>query len=163
MLQQSGFSGFHSISHLRQARCLDVPVERGVYVVVRDTDAPPGFLARSVGGWYRHQDPSVAADVLKEKWVDGAPVLYIGRARGPGVRSLLQQRVKRYIRFGQGKAVGHWGGRFVWQLRDHVALQVAWRPTPDEDPEVTEAALLGGFFLRYQRLPFANLRQEHAE
>jgi hypothetical protein len=130
---------------------------------LRDTEAPPEFLTRSVGGWFRQQDPSVDVDVLKEKWVEGAPVIYIGRARGPGVRSLLQQRVKRYIRFGQGKAVGHAGGRFIWQLRDHVALQVAWLPTPEKDPAITEAALLDEFVLRYGRLPFANLRQEDEE
>ena len=46
MLREIGFRGFHSVSHLGQTRCLDVPVERGLYVVVRDTDAPPEFLAR---------------------------------------------------------------------------------------------------------------------
>ena len=163
MLREAGFRGFRSVSHLQRTRCLDVPVERGVYAVVRDTEVPPEFLARSVGGWFRHQDPSVDVDVLKEKWIEGAPVIYIGRARGPGVRALLQQRVKRYVRFGQGKVVAHWGGRFIWQLRDHVALQIAWLPTPDEDPATREAALLDEFVLRYRRLPFANLRLESEE
>ncbi len=163
MLRERGFTGFHSVSHLQRTRCLDVPVERGVYVVVRDTAAPPEFLAQSVGGRYRQKDPSVAVEVLKERWVEAARVLYIGRARGPGVRSLLQQRVKRYLRFGQGKAVGHWGGRYIWQLLDHVALQIAWLSTPDEDPAAVEAALLDGFSLCYRRLPFANLPEENAE
>jgi hypothetical protein len=163
MLRDLGFGGFRSVSHLRQTRCLEVPVERGVYVVARDTTAPPEFLARSVGGWFRQQDPSVAVEVLKEKWVEGAQVLYLGRARGPGVRSLLQQRVKRHIRFGQGKAVGHAGGRYIWQMRDHLALQVAWLPTPDQDPAGLESELLAGFLLAYGRVPFANLRAEEEE
>lgn len=162
-LRESGFEGFRSVSHLRQSTCLEVPVARGVYVVVRDTDAPPEFLARSVGGWYRHVDPSVAVDQLEEKWVDGALVLYVGQAPGPGVRSLLQQRVKRDIRFGQGKAIAHSGGPTLWQLRDHLALQFAWRPTPDDDPALTEAELIGAFRARYGRLPFANLRDEKPE
>jgi hypothetical protein len=164
LLEDLGFRGFRSVSHLQRTRCLDVPVERGVYVVVRDTDLPPEFMTRSVGGWYRQKDPSVPVDELAASWVEGAQVLYLGRARGPGVRSLLQQRVKRYIRFGQGKAIAHWGGRFIWQLRDHVALELAWRvANADEDPARIEASLLDEFVLRYGRLPFANLRQEDGQ
>ena len=88
----------------------------------------------------------------------GAQVLYLGRACGPGVRSLLRQRVKRYLRFGHGRVVGHWGGRFVWQLRDHGTLRVAWKPTGDEDPALVEARLQARFREHYGMLPFANLR-----
>ena len=161
LLRETGFRGFHSVSHLQRTRCLEVPVERGVYAVVRDTELPPEFMERSVGGWYRQKDPSVAVNELVANWVEGARVLYLGRARGPGVRSLLQQRVKRYIRFGQGKAIAHWGGRFIWQLRDHAALEFAWRvATADEDPANIEATLLEAFKARHDRLPFANLREE---
>ncbi len=164
LLREMGFRGFHSVSHLQRTRCLDVPVERGVYAVARDTELPPEFMERSVGGWYRQQDPSAPLDELKANWVEGAQVLYFGLARGPGVRNLLQQRIKRYLRFGQGKVVAHTGGRSIWQLRDHVALRVAWRiATAGEDPANIEASLLEGFMARYQKLPFANLRQEEAE
>jgi len=164
LLREAGFGGFHSVSHLQRTRCLEVPVERGVYAVVRDTELPPEFMERSVGGWYRQKDPSVPVDDLVANWVEGAQVLYLGRARGPGVRSLLQQRVKRYIRFGQGKAIAHWDGRLIWQLRDHVALTLAWRvATAEEDPADIEATLLEAFKARHDRLPFANLREEHAE
>ena len=160
MLRDAGFRGFHAVSHLRRTSCLEVPAERGVYAVVRDTDAPPEFMARSVGGRFRQQDPTVAVDLLLEHWVEGASLLFLGNASGPGVRSLLQQRVKRCLRFGQGKVVGHWEGRFIWQLCDHAALRIAWRTTPDDDPAAVEGALLDGFELRYGRLPFANLRPE---
>lgn len=162
-LREAGFCGFHAVSHLHRTRCLEVPVERGLYAAVRDSDQPPQFMARSVGGRYRQQDPTVAVPVLEAAWVEGAQVLYLGRAAGPGVRSLLQQRVKRFLRFGQGKAVGHAGGRFVWQLCDHAAVRIAWKCTGDEDPAVAEAALLEGFTRRHGRLPFAHLRREEAE
>ena len=163
MLRGLGFRGFRSVSHLERTKCLELPVERGVYVVIRDSDEPPVFLACSVAGWFRRQDPSAAVDVLEGKWVAGARVLYFGRAGGPGVRARLQQRVKRYLRFGQGKAVGSAGGRFVWQLLDHQALQIAWLPTPDQDPAMVESGLLDGFHRRYGRLPFANLGTEAAQ
>jgi hypothetical protein len=159
-LREHGFAGFRSVATLRDSRCLEVPVERGVYIVVRDYDGPPEFLTRSVAPHFRGQDPTLPLEELNQQWVAGARVLYIGRASGPGVRSLLQQRVKRYIRFGQGRVVAHYGGRLIWQLRDHRSLLFAWLPTPDEDPAVVEARLQAAFVERYGALPFANLRQE---
>lgn len=159
----AGFEGFRSVGHLRRGGCDEVPAVRGVYTVLRDAPDPPAFLARSAGGWYRGHDPSVAIAELEARWVPGARTLYIGRARGPGVRSLLQQRVKRYMRFGAGKRVAHRGGRFIWQLRDHLGLVVAWMPTPGEDPADAEARLLNAFVAAHACLPFANLREENEE
>jgi len=159
-LREHGFEGFLSVATLRDSRCLEVPAERGVYMVVRDYDGPPEFLARSVAPVFRGQAPSLPLEALNQRWVAGALVLYIGRARGPGVRSLLQQRVKRYIRFGQGRVVSHYGGRLIWQLRDHRSLLFAWLPTPEEDPVAVEARLQAAFVERHGALPFANLRQE---
>ena len=162
-LREYGFRGFLSVTRLAESRCAEVPVERGVYIVVRDTLMPPKFLDQSVGGRFRQMDPTVPLDVLNARWVEGAVVLYIGRARGPGVRSLLQQRIKRYIRFGQGRVVAHYGGRFIWQLRDHRVLLLAWMPTPDEDPAVVETALQAAFVAKHGRPPFANLKLEDKE
>jgi hypothetical protein len=162
-LEREGFQGFRTVARLRESHCLEVPVARGVYVVVREASERPEFLARSVGGRFRGQDPTVPVETLEAKWVDGAAVLYVGRARGPGVRSLLRQRVKRMIRFGQGRVVGHRGGRYVWQLRDHAALRFAWYATGEDDPARVEAALLERFALRHGALPFANLRGEASE
>jgi hypothetical protein len=162
-LREMGFRGFFSVSRLRDSRCVEIPAERGVYIVIRDTLLPPKFMEQSVGGRFRQMDPTVPVDVLSEHWVGGTFVLFIGRARGPGVRALLQQRVKRYIRFGQGRVVAHYGGRFIWQLKDHRVLLLAWMPTPDEDPSVVEERLLSAFVERYGKPPFANLKIGDAE
>lgn len=162
-LRELGFHGFRSVARLRETRAAEVPVEPGVYIVVRDTPVAPAFLERSVGGRFRQQDPTVPVPELEARWVEGAIVLYIGRARGPGVRSLLQQRVKRYLRFGQGRVVAHVGGRYIWQLRDHHALHLAWMQTGEREPGAVEAELLSAFVARHGALPFANLRSEECE
>lgn len=159
-LREDGFEGFRRVGQLDEGGCEEVPVARGVYALVRDTLEAPEFLARSTAGWWRGQDPAIPIAELEAHWVDGSQLLYVGRAGGPGVRSLLQQRVKRYLRFGRGKRVAHWGGRLVWQLRDHAALRVAWRATAEEDPAAVEARLLAAFVETFGRLPFANLRGE---
>jgi hypothetical protein len=52
--------------------------------------------------------------------VPGAEVVYIGKADDAG------RRLKQFARFGAGEPVGHWGGRYIWQLADSSELLVAW-------------------------------------
>ena len=162
-LEAEGFEGFFTVGQLHAEGCKGLPNGPGVYAIVRESLDRPEFLTKSVGPIYRGKDPTRPVDELMQRWVPGAQVLYLGRARGPGVRSLLRQRVKRYLRFGHGRVVGHWGGRFVWQLHDHAALRVAWKSTGVEDPAQFEARLQARFSDHYGVLPFANLRQETEE
>jgi len=160
-LRAAGFEGFVPVRDLRRDDCRGVPRENGVYVLVRDSAAEPRFTPRGTGAFWRGQDPNVKPEALAEKWVPGAIVLYVGRAAGTGVRGRLQQRVKRWLRFGEGKNVAHWGGRYVWQLADAFSLPVAWKPCADAAAE--EAALLAAFEAKHGALPFANLRREAAD
>jgi hypothetical protein len=88
--------------------------------------------------------------------VDGALVLNIGKA-GPG-KATLRSRLKQYIRFGQGEAVGHRGGRYIWQLAHSDDLLVCWKVTPDDVPRTVEKMLIEEFETVYGRPPFANLK-----
>jgi hypothetical protein len=147
-LRRDGFDGFHNLLHLRATT---VPVSAGVYMVLRATAQRPGFLAASTGGRFKRRDPVVAVDVLERQWVDDAEVLYIGRAVN------LRSRLQDYRDFGLGRAVGHWGGRFIWQLDDAEDLSVCWRPCTGSATAET-ARLLAAFTDRYGRPPFANVR-----
>jgi hypothetical protein len=160
-LRAAGFEGFSSFADLDGSRCTEVPVARGVYVVLRTSEAPPRFMPSSSAPHWRGMNPSVAIEALTEKWVPGAIVLYIGEAGGSGVRGQLQQRIKRRLRFAKGASVGAWGGRYLWQLADARSLRFAWKPC--DDPKQEEAGLLAAFAARYGTLPFANLRMEQAE
>ncbi len=157
-LEHEGFEGFRTVAQLHAGGCMEIPNLRGIYAMVRESLEPPVFLPKSPAARFRDTDPTVPVDELKKLWVPGAQVLYFGRARGPGVRTLLRQRVKRYLRFGYGRHVAHWDGRAIWQLSDRSALRVAWMPTPDDDPARAEEEYEAGFERHYGALPFANLK-----
>ena len=157
-LQAMGFEGFVSVRDLRRDDCRALPRENGVYVLVREREGEPRFNLRGTAAFWRGQNPNVKVEELAEKWVPGALVMYVGRAAGTGVRGKLQQRVKRMLRFGEGKNVAHWGGRHVWQLADAYELKVAWKACKDAVRQ--EVAMLNAFAAKHDALPFANLRDE---
>ena len=94
--------------------------------------------------------PNVPVAELVANWVDGTLVVYIGKATS------LRKRISQYIRFGQGKPVGHWGGRYIWQLADASQLLFCWKEV-DGDPEAVETEMINAFRDCYGGRPFANL------
>lgn len=157
-LKRDGFAGGVTIRHLQDSRCRDLSMRQGVYVIVRDKQTPPTFLLTSVGGFFKGKNPTAPVDVLQSKWVTGTPVVYIGKAGGDVSRATLKSRLLQYMQFGQGKDIGHWGGRYIWQLDDNKDLTVWWKAT-DRDAEAVERELLDAFHARFGCLPFANLKR----
>lgn len=152
-IRNGGFGGFRAISELQtHLEVCGVPKEPGVYFVVRPGRTRPDFLSESTGGHFKRKDPTVEVGTLMQNWVEDAIVLYIGKT------STLKTRLKALCDFGQGKPVGHWGGRYIWQLRDSCELLVCWKVTPDAAPEFVESGLLREFVALYGKRPFANLR-----
>lgn len=128
---------------------ISAPASAGIYFVVDPTPDEPQYLDVNRGGRFKSKNPTVAVDVLESNWIDGAEVLYIGKSNN------LRRRINELRRFGLGEPVGHWGGRYLWQLKGAERLQVGWMLT-DEFAEV-EAELLHGFIDAFGALPFANL------
>lgn len=86
----------------------DVPPAAGVYVVFRANTDSPVFLARSGAGWFKDKDPSVGVEHLESAWLQGASVLYIGKASsGTTGRRGLRKRLDEYRRHGSGEPIGH--------------------------------------------------------
>ena len=155
-LKDHGFVGFRRIEDLRLGRATASPLP-GVYMICREHLGPVEFLESNRGGWFKGRDPSVPVDVLAAKWLDEAHVLYIGKAdAGRGGRRGIRTRLEEYLRFGRGEPVGHWGGRYLWQVAGADEFLVCWKPC--SSPSVEEARLLALFRSVYGALPFANLR-----
>ena len=90
--------------------------------------------------------------VLNGAWVTDSPVVYIGKA------DVANRRLKQFARFGVGEPVGHWGGRYIWQLADSADLLVAWHPISWGEPaREYEKRVLTRFAEIHGARPFANL------
>jgi hypothetical protein len=128
----------------------------GVYLVL-DPCGKPDFINPGVGGFFKGKDPNVSIEELNNNYVPDSLVVYIGKAGGPSSEATLHSRLSQYLRLGQGKNVGHWGGRLIWQLKSHRDLLFCWRSTPDDDPREVEKLLIDNCEKQYGNKPFANL------
>jgi len=143
-----------------------IPALKGTYAVVREQIGIPTFLPpdKGTGGRFGGKNPNVSLQILEDKWVnfkdDDERVLYIGQAGGGKSKETLRRRIKQYIKFGQKLPVAHWGGRFIWQLKDADILEIHWKVAESslEDPLEVESNMLCDFKKEHkQQLPFANL------
>ncbi len=152
-LEAIGFQGWRTWGALRDTDFATVPAGPAAYVIYRTAVSGPSFLGMNPGGRFKDKDPSVAVEVLNTSWVAGAHVVYIGKA------DVADRRLKQFARFGAGEPVGHWGGRYIWQLSDSDQLLVAWHAISwTEQARGYEKRLLARFAELHGGVrPFANL------
>lgn len=155
-LRQAGFLGFRTVAELLSDKS-SLPKVKGIYLVLKPTFDVPDFVEVGCGGHFKGKNPNVAVSFLKTNWVDEASVLYVGKAGYDGGRATLYSRLSQYLRFGQGKNVGHWGGRLIWQLSNCQDLIVCWKPLPADNPRTIEKQLIVRFVSLFGKRPFANL------
>jgi len=156
-IKQSGFLGFKKIRDLKNDPSL-IPGVMGVYLVLRPDNSPVEFVKTGTGGFFKGKDPNVSVDELKNNWIEEAQIVYIGKAGGLNSKATLNSRLKQYLDFGQGQKVGHWGGRYIWQIKNINDYLVCWKTLPNEEPGQIESELLSQFHKQFNSLPFANLR-----
>lgn len=155
-LQKFGFVGFKSVDDLNKNPNL-IPAQMGVYLVLTKSNQNPKYLAKGVGGFFKGKDPNISMAELQANWVENARTVYIGKAGGITGSATLRSRLKQYLKFGQGKNIGHYGGRLVWQLEHHLDLIFCWLPMTEAEPRNLEKILLADFIKQYGQRPFANL------
>lgn len=160
-LKADGFSGFRAIDSLAAQR---VPQGTGIFAVLVPEVFNPRFLDKSTAGVFKKKNPTLPASALAAEWVDGAVVLYLGKA-GPGSKGNrgLRRQIQEFLDFGHGKPPGHWDGRLIWQLGDAEKLLIAWKELPAEALGKAEADYQSAFVQEYGRLPFANLVRARAK
>ncbi|WP_427135552.1 hypothetical protein [Pseudarthrobacter sp. S9] len=156
-LKDAGFAGFRTLAALEINR---IPQRTGIFAVLRPEGFEPRFLAKSTAGIFKKKDPSLPEAALAAEWVDGAEVLYVGKA-GAGSKGNrgLRRQIQEFIDFGKGKPPGHWDGRLIWQLADAGSLIIAWKELPPDELNTAEANYHTDFRQLHGRLPFANLVQ----
>lgn len=150
-IKEAGFQGFVTVRDLYNSGYDSIPEKGGVYLILRKSILKPVFVAEGTGGYFKGKDPNVSIDELQRNWVEGTCVMYIGKANS------LRRRLSQYMRFGHGMNVGHYGGRYIWQLADNKDLIVCWKPT-ENIPRSEEFSLIHEFIEHYGNRPFANLR-----
>lgn len=123
---------------------------KGVYIIARpDSFQKIGFEEHSPAGWFKGKDPTVPIATLKDKWVDNANILYIGKHE-----KSVRKRMQQHIDFYNGKPIAAWGGRIISQIINFEDLEVWYLSC--ENPTKMEKALLNEFKTQYKKLPFAN-------
>ncbi len=154
-LRNNGFSGFKSIKDLWNDKSC-IPKVQGVYLVL-DKNGKSDFINPGVGGFFKGKDPNVSIEELNSNYVKDSLVVYIGKAGSPTGKATIHSRLNQYLKFGQGRNIGHWGGRLIWQLKNHKDLLICWKPTPDDDPREIEKSLINQFIVKFGKMPYANL------
>jgi hypothetical protein len=155
-IKKAGFQGFRKMSELF-INSSAIPKAKGVYMILYTGKDEPKFLRKGTGGFFKGKDPNISIEELKRNWVPDTLVVYIGKAGKEGSNATLQSRLRQYFAFGQGRNVGHYGGRLIWQLNNSSDLVVCWKPLPTTDPRSIEVTLIREFVEKYSNRPFANL------
>lgn len=157
-LKNNQFEGFLSIEELWQNNSI-IPNTKGVYLIINPYLDNIDFLEHGVGGFFKNKNPNISIKELSNNFVPNSLVIYIGKAGTLNNKSTLKTRIKQYLKFGQGKKVGHWGGRFIWQLTNHKKLLICWKNTENIEPREIEKLLISQFKLQFNnQRPFANLK-----
>ena len=155
-IKNAGFTGFKTLKDLFHDSSA-LPSIKGVYMILNLEKKSPEFLEVGTGGYFKGKNPNVSISELNSNWVKDSIVIYIGKAGADGSSATLKSRLKQYFGFGQGKNIGHWGGRLIWQLKNSGDLVVCWKSLPNEDPRFVEINFIQAFVSKYKCRPFANL------
>lgn len=141
-----------TLSELIGNNCQSIPDVPGVYWVLVPEGMTISFTEKVFN---KHASLYPTERLLtKYKKCTEREVLYIGKAEGVGG---LRQRLKQYMKYGQGKGCIHKGGRAIWQVENAGLLLLAYEIC--ENAESREKQLLQEYKMRNNNTyPLANWR-----
>lgn len=156
-LRERGFEGFAPFQDLLLSK---VPAGPGIYTVLRSAGQGHEALDSSIGGHFNGKNPTADPRTLHLRLNLPTALLYVGKvdSGSRGVRG-LRARITELARFGNGEPVGHWGGRYLWQLSNSPALRIGWLPVDGTTAREAESGYFEEFLALHGQLPFANLRR----
>lgn len=129
----------------------------GVYLIVYEGKETPQFIIPGCGPEkYRDREVNTIKDKLEENWIClgfNRNIVYIGESESKGG---VGARVKEHMKFGNGEEANAYGGRYIWQIKDHDNLLVFWKKS--NNPKREKKLILKDFKDKYGKLPFANLK-----
>ncbi len=157
-IRKSGFSGFKKISELKLDSS-SIPKIKGVYLVLRPLNSQVEFVQKGSGGFFKDMDPNVDISELKKKWIEEANIIYVDNAGDSDGNATLNSQLKLYLNFGHGDKVGHWDGRFIWQIKNIEDYIICWKELPNDWTKSVKINLMELFRQKYNNLPFANLEK----
>ena len=132
--------------------------ECGVYAVVIPPDYQVSFFSPEELDTRRVVNPW-QIEKLREKWVEGAEVVYFGMTGRKKPRS-LKKRLTAMIKHSKGRTSNkgpHKGGEILWQLRGYGSFEVLYLPTDKPPrPRQIEKELISRFYRSTRKKPFAN-------
>lgn len=127
-------------------------IYQGVYIIViPDNFGKVGFNEFSKLEKWKDKQVAIHIKELKNRWIENAKILYIGKSE-----INVQKRLLQHIKFWNGKNVSAYGGRIIGQIQNFENLEV-WYLNCDT-PEKTKKILLKTFKNQYGKFPFANLQ-----
>lgn len=155
-ITKTGFVGFKSKAQLF-ADCSIIPKVKGVYLIIYQASEQPVFLEIGCGGFFKGRNPNVPISELRARWIP----IRLSFTLAKQAEAIVQQRcIQGYCNiwlFGKGKAIGHYGGRYIWQLKNSKDLMVCWKTLPNDEPRIVERQMIAEFKAQFQKSPFANL------
>jgi hypothetical protein len=149
------FEWARTLAELHKEKCSTLPKHHRMYLVLRMTSDEPSFKTVSGTGLYQQKDPSYPMKTITSNWVDGASIIYIGKAGG---ESGIHGRVRLLVNFGFGKAVAHRGECALWHLEDSSILRLCWKACGNLQARAYETELIQRFRSYHGKRPFANMR-----
>lgn len=149
-IQELQKNGFPKIAELNSS---------GIYAITKSGGDQPAYLTSyeaKINGNVIHP---WEVEILSEKWVENADILYYGLA-GAYTPRTLKSRLTDLINHSKGLITDrgpHKGGEIIWQLKGYENFEIWILSTSNPpDPRNMEEKLLKQFYHTTGKLPFAN-------